>query len=37
MIINKINEGINIASHKLIKNEKIKHFINIVKKYLYGN
>ena len=32
-----IMKEINIASHKLIKNEKIKHSINIVKKYLYEN
>ena len=37
MIIKEINKGINIASHKLIKNERIKHAINIDKKSLYEN
>ena len=37
MIIKEINKGINITSHKLIKNEKIKHSINIAKKSLYEN
>ena len=37
MIIKEINKGINIASHKLIKNEKLKHSINIGKKSLYEN
>ena len=37
MIIKEINKGINIASCKLIKNEKIIHSINIVKKSLYEN
>ena len=37
MIIKEINKGINIASHKLIKNGKIKQSINIAKKSLYEN
>lgn len=37
MIIKEINKDTNIASHKLIKNEKIKHSINIDKKSLYEN
>ena len=37
MIIKEINKSVNIASHKLIKNKKIKHSINIAKKSLYEN